>query len=117
MLEGSLGRWTNDEDIVIRVEVTDEDGDPFDLDNYTVAISIKDRQGVQALSGDTTGGEIVKSDEDGVTSVFTATFDADAVGGLCPGTYTVGVRIVQTSGGTETRQLIIGTLQIIDGGF
>jgi hypothetical protein len=114
MQKTPLQSTTNAEDWIQSVAVVDGD-EGFDLSSYTISIRVTDKNGAEVLAGSTTDGKIaVSNDDDDVPSIFTWTFRASAMAGLCAGSYTVAVRITD---GTNTNQMILGTLPVVDGGF
>jgi hypothetical protein len=77
-----------------------------------ITLKLRDQAcGSEVLSGSLTGGEIavVGADADGTIQF---TFSASAMGALCPKSYAVGV-LLSTS--TITRQLILGTVPVLEG--
>lgn len=110
MYGGYLAEQSNRGDWVEAATLTDEEtGDLIDISGCRVTLTMRNlKTGQQALSGSTDGGEITLPE----MGTFLWTFDDQAMGGICPGAYEVGVRISQDD---RTVQLIIGNINIVEG--
>jgi hypothetical protein len=99
------------------LQITDDTTEQgFDLTAYTtIQIRVTDKNNGEKLAGSLSGGQIVVSDDDDdIASVITWTFRASTMANIAPGSYTVALRI---SNGTDTTQIILGRLPVVDGGF
>jgi hypothetical protein len=114
MLTGTLEPVSNAETWQDNIEFyDDETGDAYSLASATeITLKLRDREsGSTVLSGSMTGGEIdiVGAAADGVVQF---TFAASTMSALDPKTYEVGVLLSTSS---LTRQLILGTLPVLEG--
>lgn len=107
---------TNAEDWNVQVAVLDDaTGTGFDLASYTITIRVTDERGSQVLTGSTSDGVVsLIEDEDDVESIISWVFRASTMAGLSAGTYIVAVTIAN---GSETVQMILGRLPVLEGGF
>jgi hypothetical protein len=110
MYTGSLKPVSNREDWIEAFTLVDaETGDVIDITGCDVTVTVRDfASKCTVLTGSTDGGEITLP-EDGT---FMWTFPAASMSGLCQRQYEVGVRIARD---TRTAQLIVGTVEIIEG--
>lgn len=114
-ITASLAQVTNAEDWVCTVGVFDADGVAFDLTGYSVEVRVTTQRGSEVLSGSTSDGTVtLVEDADLVTSIISWVFRAATMAGVQKGQYTVGVRIAKDS---DTVQIILGRLPVLDGGF
>src|SRR5688572_9843177 len=114
MYTGSLEPVSNAETWQDELEFYDDaTGTAYDLTDVTeITLKLRDRDsGTTVLSGSMTGGEldVVGAATAGVVQF---TFSASAMSALDPGQYDVGV-LLSTS--TITRQLILGTVPVLEG--
>lgn len=101
--------WTD----TIRL-VDDETGTAWDLTDSLIELEVTDDRDndYRRVFGSTTQGEIVLEPDVG----FTFAFPAERIRCLCPGSYTVRIRITDNSTGFVAEP-IIADLPIIDGGY
>lgn len=112
-----LPQITNATDWAVTVAVIDDTtGVGFDLSTYTaITVRVTDSRNSQMLTGTLSDGTIVvTADDDAVSSILSWTFRASEMATLAAGSYTVAVKI---GDGTNTTQLILGRLPVVDGGF
>lgn len=110
----TLSSVTNAEDWSQPVRVTDGD-EGFDLSGYTIQIRVSDDRGCQVLAGSTSDGVVsLVNDDEAVPSIISWVFRASTMATIRAGNYIVGVRITD---GTNTNQIILGKVAIVDGGF
>jgi len=108
-VEVRFGTVTNRETWIERVQVTDEDGVPFNLTGATVNLEIQYQpNGGRALSAGNGDGQL-QTDENGMIEW---TIDVSRMRNLRPGLYNVGL-VCQLEG--TTRQILTGTIQIDSG--
>jgi hypothetical protein len=89
--------------------IDSETGDNIIIDDCNVTLTVKEQNNGRAvLTGSSDGGEITFPEE----GVFMWEFSVDQMKAFCAGTYDIGVRISRDG---ITRQLVIGTLTILDG--
>jgi hypothetical protein len=101
---------SNRADWTCRFTVTDpNDGTLVDLSPYTVTIQVSRRdRSWPELSGSTTDGHVIFPG----SGVISFTFRASEMNCLVSGTYEVGAIVTD---GTNTTQLLIGTVPVVDG--
>ena len=88
-----------------------DDGEFIDITDCSITMTVADQKSKSiVLTGSTAAGEITMP-EDGV---FAWRFSKDRMSALCAGTYDVGIRISDEDE-EITRQLVIGTVQVLDG--
>lgn len=90
--------------------VTDFDDNPIDLTGCSVVLAVSDYYGVQRLVASTDNGKITIVD----LGTFQWFFSSDEMRGLYLGTYDTGLTLTN-SDGSDTVQLTIGPIPIIDG--
>jgi hypothetical protein len=107
MYIGSLQSFSNREDWEVEIQLTDETGEVIDFDDCDLVVSVRDKNGSQVLAGES---------DDEITIPETGTllirFAASRVRSLLAGTYQVGLTVTD---GTNTAQLLVCTVQCIDG--
>lgn len=85
------------------------DGTLIDLSPYSITLQVRRRGRCgPVLSGTSTDGHMAFPSP----GVIDVTFKASEMQALCPDTYEVGAIV---SDGTETAQLILGTVPVVDG--
>jgi hypothetical protein len=90
--------------------VTDLDDNPVDISHCSMVFEVNDSQGWSRLMASTANGKITYPD----VGVFRWAFSRDEMHGLEPGTYRTGLTITNDDG-TQTTQLSVGPLPIVDG--
>lgn len=111
MITGALDPVSNKATWIVNYELTDAETDELiDLSGVDeITIAIRDpKTNSSVLTASKTGGDVVVSD----TGVFTWTFTATEMRTLQAKTYEVGCTLTE---GSETIQLLIGTLPVYDG--
>ena len=91
-------------------QVTDLDDNPIDISQCSMVFEINDSQDWRRLEASTANGKISHLD----VGVFRWTFSRDEMRGLEPGTYKTGLTLTNDDG-TQTTQLSVGPLPIVDG--
>lgn len=116
MLTGVLPPVSNDADFALQVQAFDDNTSAaFDLTPYAIAVRILTQEGSQLLSGDlNTGAVALTQDDNGVWSVFTIAFTASQMTPLCEGNYRISVRMTDD---TDTAQLVLMSMPVLEGGF
>jgi hypothetical protein len=108
MYTGSFAAVSNRADWSEAVVLTDaESGDLIDISACRVTLSVTDNYRA-LLTASTDDGSITLPD----VGTFMWNFSQDQMNALCPGAYPVGVRISQD---TRTCQLVIGTVNVMEG--
>ncbi len=107
---GALDPISNKTGWLADFELDDADaGGPIDLTGASIVVEARDPfRGMIVLSATTTNGWITITD----TGVFRVNVPPSETQKVCAGTYEVGATITLNG---ESRQLIIGTLPIMDG--
>lgn len=115
MYRGTLDPVSNAEDWTGNLDCfDDDDGDPYFTESDTgshpdeVTMKLRDQCGAIVLTGSLTGGDLVIVGD----GIIQFTFPSDRMGGVCPGTYEIGVTY-QTS--DATKQIILGRLPVLRG--
>jgi hypothetical protein len=110
MLTGSLAATSNREDCKIVVAAEDATtGDAFDLTGATIACELRDRETrAIVLSATTANGGVTFLDAFTVEIAFARA----TMQGLAEGHYDIGCTVTLNG---ETRQVILGTLPVLDG--
>lgn len=105
--------------------ITDLDGNPIDLSACSMVFSIRGKRGASDWYGGYSGFDnygdpnLEASTDNGALTIiglgtFQWVFTLDQMRSLCPGTYNTGLTLTNNDG-TETVQLFVGPLAIIDG--
>ena len=106
--------------------VTDLEDNPIDLTNCALVFQIRSpREGAQGyghfggFSDNYPGASLMASTANGKITIvalgtFRCFFSLQDMRGLCPGTYDTGLTVTSVDG-TQTVQLAIGPLAIVDG--
>jgi hypothetical protein len=106
--QGNMPETTNREDYDQSIEINDNNGDPADLTGIDFTCVIADpTSGAALLTGTTDGGEIATVD-----NTITISFTLAQMTALCPKQYKFGLTYTD---GTDTKSLIAGTINVIDG--
>jgi hypothetical protein len=109
VFQGKLSPVSNREDWNLTLEIDDENDDPIDLTGASITVNIRDpRYRAVVLCGSTSNGAVTILG----TGVFQVSFSAAQLQPFRPGTYEVGMVLVQNG---VTIQLLIGLLPVIDG--
>ena len=113
MLLGVQAPTSNRATWTATMELTDTTtNEPYDISTATqITIQVRQKSGSLSLSGTLTGGE-VEFVTDGTDGAFRWTFSKAQMGGLCAGTYDVGINVDFSN---ATSQIFIGTLPVIEG--
>jgi hypothetical protein len=90
--------------------ITDLDDNPVDLAGCSMVLAVSDHCGVQRLVASTDNGKLTIVD----LGTFQWSFTRDEMRGMCLGTYNTGLTLTNDDD-TDTVQLTIGPLPIIDG--
>jgi hypothetical protein len=91
-------------------EITDLDNEPIDLTACSMVFQIDDKDGGPRLTASTANGKLTYVD----VGRFRWFFTVDEMHGLEPGTYETGLTLTNDDG-TQTIQLSVGPLPIVDG--
>ena len=92
-------------------QVLDMDENPIDISACSMAFAVREKNnGGQRLEATTENGKITYVD----IGTFRWFFTREEMGGLCAGTYETGL-ILTNDDGTQTIQLSVGPLPIVDG--
>lgn len=109
MYTGYLAPTSNRSDWTETVLLEDnESGDVIDLTGCRVTLTVRDEHNCARLTADSNAGTITFPD----VGMFAWNFLEGTMRGLCAGAYHVGVRIARD---TKTVQLIIGTVNVMEG--
>lgn len=90
--------------------VTDLDDNPIDLTTFSLVFQISDNNGCPRLNASTANGKLTII----ALGMFRAFFTVGEMRGLCTGTYQTGLTVT-TADGSQTEQLSVGPLPMIDG--
>ena len=91
-------------------QITDLDDQPIDLTGLPMVFQIRDKNGTPILMASTGNGKITVVD----LGIFRWFFTLDDMRTLCADTYQTGMTL-QNNDGTQTVQLSVGPLPIVDG--
>lgn len=109
---GTLDPISNRQSWIQDFQVVDADSDEgFDITAATaIVLQVSDpRTKASVLSASLDNGRITRP---GDTGVFRVTFAPSEMGAVCAKTYDIGITVTADS---ETSQLFIGTLPVLDG--
>lgn len=110
MNTGSLDAVTNRETFQIECQLIDmETGEPLTLTGGTVVFEVRERGCGSAVLSATNGDGVEFADDDLTMQI---TFSESSMNSLCARTYDVGLTFTRDD---VTRQVIAGTLPVIDG--
>lgn len=90
--------------------VTDLDDNPIDLSTFSLVFEVADKNGCGRLSATTANGKLTIVG----LGTFRVFFTVTEMRGLCPNTYQTGLTLTN-SDGSQTVQLSVGPLPVIDG--
>jgi hypothetical protein len=90
--------------------ITDLDDNPIDLSACSLVFQVGDRHERSQLTASTANGKITIV----ALGIFRVFFTLAEMKGLCTGTYQTGLTVTNDDG-TQTEQLTVGPLPIIDG--
>ena len=90
--------------------ITDMDDNPIDISSCSMVFAIREKNGVQRMQATTDNGKITYPS----LGTFRWFFTKDEMGSLCAKTYETGLTLTNDDG-TQTIQLSIGPLPIVDG--
>lgn len=109
MYTGFFATTSNRADWSEAIVLTDaESGELIDISGCRVTLTVSDENKCARLTASTDDGTITLPD----VGTFQWDFPATQMGGLCPGAYSVGVRISQDE---RTAQLVIGSVNVMEG--
>lgn len=116
MFTGRLAPVSNRQTWIEQISIVDDDtGEGIDLTGHTLTVQVRQPGTSTVLLTATiaNGAIALIEDESEINSVFQFTFTESQMDDLCAGIYEVGITDLADTG--ETTQLMIATVQVLDG--
>jgi hypothetical protein len=110
MYDVSFSPQSNQASWVFIGMVTDIEDKPIDISACSMVFAVREKRGGQRLVASTDNGKITYPS----MGVFRWFFTESEMNGLCSGTYDTGLTLTNDDG-TQTVQLSVGSLPIVDG--